>query len=165
MELHNTIQSVLAELEEAIALMDDQQYVMKSKHLFGATIGQHVRHIIELFQCLVVGYDTGVVNYDKRKRDYRLENDRLEAILFLHEMPELLGNSNKKITLQSSFGSEDECIEIDSNFVRELVYNLEHTIHHMALIRVGISELTDIIVPEKFGVAPSTIQYRKACAQ
>ena len=165
MTVHNSIASVFSELEEVISLIDDNQYTAKSKNLFNATIGQHVRHIVELFQCLIVGYDTGVVNYDKRKRDYTLENDRAIALLFLHELPVSLGKVNKSIVLESSFGNENESIEVESNFMRELIYNLEHTIHHMALIRVGIAELTDIVVSEKFGVAPSTIQYRKTCAQ
>jgi hypothetical protein len=165
MILHNSIESVFAELEDVISQMDDQQYVARSRNLFNATIGQHVRHIIELFQCLIAGYESGIVNYDKRKRDYVLETDRNIALVFLHEIPVSLAYDNRNIVLQSSFGNDEECIEVESNFVRELVYNLEHTIHHMALIRVGIAELTDIIVPEKFGVAPSTIQYRKACAQ
>ncbi|PQJ11134.1 hypothetical protein CJD36_014290 [Flavipsychrobacter stenotrophus] len=165
MTLQHTIESVFAELEEAIDRMTDQEYVTKSSHLFGATIGQHVRHIIELFQCLVEGYDTGVVNYDKRKRDYTIETDRRVAICFLHEIPLSIGIENRRILLQSSFGSDTESLDVESNFLRELVYNLEHTIHHMALIRVGIAELTKITVSEKFGVAPSTIQFRKTCVQ
>ncbi|MEM9648432.1 MAG: hypothetical protein AAF969_08120, partial [Bacteroidota bacterium] len=48
---------------------------------------------------------------------------------------------------------------------REVMYNLEHTIHHHALIKVGIQFFTDIPLPESFGVAPSTLQHRQACAQ
>ena len=45
------------------------------------------------------------------------------------------------------------------------MYNLEHAIHHHALIKVGLKIMTKIELPESFGVAPSTIQYRKVCAQ
>jgi hypothetical protein len=51
-----------------------------------------------------------------------------------------------------------------TNYYREMAYNLEHTIHHMALIRTGINDVSRISVPENFGVAISTMKYRKQCA-
>jgi hypothetical protein len=33
------------------------------------------------------------------------------------------------------------------------------------LIRVGITEIANIELPDDFGVASSTIKYRKQCAQ
>jgi hypothetical protein len=45
------------------------------------------------------------------------------------------------------------------------MYNLEHTIHHMALIRIGISEVSDIRLSENYGVASSTIKHLQSCAQ
>jgi hypothetical protein len=33
------------------------------------------------------------------------------------------------------------------------------------LIRVGINEIAEITLPDEFGVATSTIKYRKECAQ
>jgi uncharacterized damage-inducible protein DinB len=165
MHLHKIVADVFFELEEALLQISDEEYKMPSKHLFQSSIGQHVRHIIELFQCLVTGHETGVVNYDKRRRNYTIETERMVAITLMHQVIESIDRADRKIVLEASFGSDEEVIAIESNFVRELAYNLEHTIHHMALIRVGIAELTDVKVSEKFGVAPSTIQYRKACAQ
>ncbi|MBS1575551.1 MAG: hypothetical protein JST09_09640 [Bacteroidetes bacterium] len=37
--------------------------------LSGAAIVGHVRHVLEMFVCLQQGYETGMVNYEKRKRD------------------------------------------------------------------------------------------------
>ena len=52
-----------------------------------------------------------------------------------------------------------------TSFTRELFYCDEHTIHHLALIRVGINEIGGYQLNESFGVAPSTIKYRQSCAQ
>ena len=49
-----------------------------------------------------------------------------------------------------------------SNLDRELVYNIEHAIHHMALIKIGIKEVApQLQLPEGFGVANSTIRHKK----
>jgi hypothetical protein len=67
--LQNAIQNVFVQLTTTLDQLNRQQYSQPCLTLFNATIGQHVRHIIELFQCLENGYASGSVNYEKRKRD------------------------------------------------------------------------------------------------
>ena len=69
MLLKQPIQDVFHQLSKSLHQLTDREYAQPSNILFNATIGQHVRHIIELFLCLEKGYDEGVVNYEKRKRD------------------------------------------------------------------------------------------------
>jgi len=130
-----------------------------------SSIGQHVRHIIELYTCLEDGYTNGTVNYEKRKRDHRIENDKTLALALLDNIAEGLAKGNKSLVLEAAYGLDTEPVQFDTNYYREIAYNLEHTIHHMALIKVGIGEVSDMQVPGEFGVAPSTLQSRKACAQ
>jgi hypothetical protein len=68
MMLKQPIQHVFVQLSETLNQLSDEEYMQPSKILLNATIGQHVRHIIELFQCLEKGYDEGVVNYEKKKK-------------------------------------------------------------------------------------------------
>jgi hypothetical protein len=50
---------------------------------------------------------------------------------------------------------------ISTSFERELVYCLDHAIHHQALIKIGLKELDCVdLVNGNFGVAYSTIRYR-----
>jgi hypothetical protein len=43
-----------------------------------------------------------------------------------------------------------------------LAYCLEHTIHHQALIKIGLMELNLIhLIDQHFGVAPATIRFKK----
>ena len=72
MLLKQPIQKVFVQLSESLHQLTDAEYSQPSKILFNASIGQHVRHIIELFLCLEKGYENGVVNYEKRKRDYKI---------------------------------------------------------------------------------------------
>jgi hypothetical protein len=50
-----------------------------------------------------------------------------------------LEKENKKMELQQIINDK---ICIDSNYFRELLYNLEHCIHHQALIKVVVQSST-----------------------
>lgn len=166
MQLQQAVNNVFVQLSATLDQLSQEQYVQPCKTLFNATIGQHVRHIIELFQCLENGYGSGLVNYEKRKRDLSIETDKAFASGLLVEVHQGLDRSNKDLKLEACYDEHDpEPLTLDTNFYREVAYNLEHTIHHMALIRVGITEVSDIELPEEFGVASSTIKYRQQCAQ
>ena len=166
MQLQHAIKNVFVQLSESIEQLSSRQYTQPSKTLFNATIGQHVRHIIELFICLEKGYVNGVVNYEKRKRDLRFENDKDIAKELLHLIYKKLDKSDKELLLEAGYDDEStETITITTNYYREILYNLEHTVHHMALIRVGINEVSNIALPEDFGVASSTMKYRKTIHQ
>ena len=166
MLLKQPIQHVFVQLSETLDQLGDDEYIRPSKTLLNATIGQHMRHIIELFLCLEKGYDEGIVNYEKRARDYRIETDKVLASVLLKEVYKNIERPNKEIILEAEdYCDASEMITVPSNYYRELVYNLEHTIHHMALIRVGIKDVSSVNLPEEFGVAYSTVKYRKECAQ
>ncbi len=166
MQLQQAVNTVFVQLAESLLQISQQEYNQPCKTLFNNTIGQHVRHVIELFQCLEKGYELGVVNYEKRKRDQSIETDKALASRLLLEIHSGLEKPNKELTLEATYDDHStEPITIATNYFREIAYNLEHTIHHMALIRVGLTEATSIILPENFGVASSTVKYKKQCAQ
>lgn len=166
MLLQKSVQQVVGQLCDLLGQLTCQQYRQPSAILNGATIGQHVRHVAELFQCLLAGYQTGMVKYDNRNRDITIETDRMVAHETLVKVLAGLELKNRRLVLQPFYDEQEgNMLTVETNFYREVVYNLEHTIHHMALIRIGVQDVSDITLEESFGVAPSTIQYRKACAQ
>jgi len=166
MKIQKAIQNVFVQLSESIRELTLEEYTYPGNTLFNATIGQHVRHIIELFLELEKGYETGRVNYDKRKRDYTIETDKDVAIELLHDIYLHLKKFDKHLLLEANIDEHSsDTVLISTNYFRELMYNLEHTVHHMALIRVGINEVSSVVVPEDFGVASSTVKHKKACAQ
>jgi hypothetical protein len=165
-QLQHAVKTVLVQLSATISELTMEEYGQPCSNLFGNTIGQHVRHIIELFQCLEKGYDSGIINYEKRNRDKLIETDPKLACLMLPEIHTALVKPNRDLILEASYDEHNQgYLQIHTNFEREIAYNLEHTIHHMALIRVGVTEVSALTLPEEFGVAPSTVKYRKACAQ
>ena len=102
----------------------------------------------------------------KRKRDYNIETDKDLAIQLLKDIYHRLERPNIDLTMEAEdYEDVSGVVVIPSNYYREIAYNLEHTIHHMALIRVGINEVSSLVLPDEFGVAYSTIKFRKECAQ
>jgi hypothetical protein len=165
MKIEQTIRDVFHQLTDALQMLSDEQYSRRNKILFNASLGQHVRHIIELFVCLYDGYETGLVNYEKRKRDVRIESDKDLAIELMQMITNNLDKSNRDLLLESGYDDHTLSATVATNYYREIIYNLEHTVHHMALIRIGINEVSTITLPDGFGVASSTIKYRTECAQ
>ena len=166
MFIHQSIRNVFQQLGDSVSQLSDQAYRQPCSILQQATVGQHLRHVIELFICLYKGYDYGIVNYDKRDRDIRIETDRPFALYQLQQIVGCLERPDKELFLETLAGNDtEEPVLVRSNYYREIIYNLEHTVHHMALIRIGLSEVSAIQVPNEFGVASSTLKYRQACAQ
>lgn len=164
--LQESISNIFQQLGTALVGLTDAAYSMPSQHLFNATIGQHVRHIIELFIELNKGYITGVVNYEQRARDHRIETDKVFAAEMLAAILQDVNKEDKQLLLQAGYNSNGaDSIQVQTNYYRELAYNIEHAIHHMALIRIGINEISDLKLYQHFGIAPATIKYQQACAQ
>lgn len=161
--LINSITNGLDDLVSLLKQLPDKEYSRKCEHLSNATIGEHTRHIIEMFQCLEKNYKSGLVNYDKRERNLQIETNTNFAIEKINEIKKNLQKENKEIQLQQIIDGDE--IRIESNYFRELLYNLEHCIHHQALIKVAVLQCKQVQVDENFGVARSTIEYRNQCAQ
>ncbi|WP_395043341.1 DinB family protein [Flavobacterium sp.] len=158
-----SIQNTLNELSDLLTQLSSDDYTCPCFGLSNATIGEHTRHIIEMFQCLENQFEIGVINYDDRKRDYLIQTDILFAKQAIVEVIDKLDKPNKNLHLQQLVDGEELLIE--SNYNRELLYNLEHCIHHQALIKVAVLQNDSITIDENFGVARSTIEYKKQCAQ
>ncbi|GGH21281.1 hypothetical protein GCM10007423_02300 [Dyadobacter endophyticus] len=163
-QLTKSIQALLVQIGAMLDALSDEQYGRSLPVLSGASLGGHVRHVIEFFIELDRGYRTGDVNYDARRRDKAIEQQREVALAKLGSIAALLGKENKALLLTTA--TEAACFQVATNYERELVYNLEHAVHHMALMKIGMRALTSLPLPESFGVASSTIRYRQAqCAR
>lgn len=153
---------ILEQLENFIKLITDEEYQKKSTIFQGASPCMHIRHILEFYQCLIAGSDKNEIDYDKRKRNTLLETDKNEAIAILKQIKKKVSElKNKPLQLIVNFESEGSAhSSVTSSVERELTYNIEHAIHHMAIIKMGIAmQIPEFEFPENFDVAPSTIRY------
>jgi hypothetical protein len=161
-----TLQSLLRFLEQV-----DQPTYSKPLDVFnGSSLGGHTRHIIEFYHCLIKNYNKGVINYDLRERDKNIENDpELATVAVQNIITELKRiNLDDQVELHMSYDPQNNTVDtVISNVKREVIYNLEHTIHHMALLKIGVKvEAPQIELENEFGVAPSTIKFQQdSCAQ
>jgi hypothetical protein len=158
-----SINKGLNELINLLSQLSDAEYSNPCFELSGASIGEHTRHIVEMFQCLERNYELGIVNYDKRDRNTLIQTNTDFAIQIILDIKQNLQKENKNIELQQIIDGDE--IRIQSNYFRELLYNLEHCIHHQALIKVAVLKYNNVAVDDNFGVARSTIEYRNQCVQ
>jgi hypothetical protein len=161
--LITSIKENFNEIIYLLSYLNNSNYTCHHIELSNATIGEHTRHIIEMYQSLLNNYETGIINYDKRERNIALQTDTKYAINCINLLVSKLDKPNKELILQQ--GIEKIKYSISTNYERELLYNLEHSIHHQAMIKVAILKYPTLKLSENFGVAKSTIEYRNQCVQ
>lgn len=165
-ELKNAVKNVLDQLAAVMSQISEKDFKKPIDTLNNATVGQHIRHTLEFFTCLLDGYINGVVNYDKRNHDKGIETDKSQALTTLSGITSFIEkvDENHYFKLEVDYGIDMELTSsIATNFNRELAYNIEHAIHHMALIKIGIQAICPHVdMPANFGVANSTVKYNKS---
>lgn len=160
----------LAQVQFYLDALDDQAYQAHLEVLSYASIGAHTRHIIEFYQCLLDQCSGGKIDYDQRNRSNAIEEGTDTALAAIETIIDQVRaiDTDQRVKLAISYDSGSDYFElVDTSVERELVYNLEHVIHHLAIIKIGLAIIAPgLQIPEGFGVAPSTIKYQKStCAQ
>lgn len=151
----------LRSLRAVVEPMSDGLYGTPLEVLSDASIGQHVRHVLEFYICLFEQMESGTINYDKRKRNLTLESEVQYALETIEHIRHRIdtSRSDKPLQLTGDYGTDTPGpYLVNTNFQRELAYNLEHSIHHQALIKIGLRQLGLTTQNKDFGVAASTIR-------
>ena len=154
------LNTILKEQQHLLQKISPENYTLPITSLDGSTVGGHTRHIIEFLEVLLNSYFSDSINYDERKRNLELEENPQKAVETISKILSGINLPNKNLILHQTIGNIS--LEITTNFYRELLYNIEHCIHHQALIKVAFNEMKmSHLLNKNFGVAPSTIQYRE----
>ncbi|HRB54383.1 MAG TPA: DinB family protein [Bacteroidia bacterium] len=162
--LRKTTAEIISQVTDITEKLSNEEYASPVALLHGSSIGKHVRHIIEFYDCLLRGYETGTVDYDAREHNALLENDKALAVKTLQEINEKTTYCTEKpLMLSVNFSDQSEKANfISSSYERELIYNIEHVVHHAAIIKIALkNSFPHVIVPENFGVAYSTVRFNK----
>lgn len=160
------LQATLQQLDELLTQLNSEEYVQKDTILSGSSIGMHVRHIIEFVGCVLDGEKTGTICYDDRKRDEILQTDVQAVKQQINEISIRIDQVNQEQSIQLvGFYGVPKTFQynLTSSIERELAYNIEHAIHHMAMIKIAVNQLfPHITLDTQFGVAHSTLRHEQA---
>ncbi len=163
---HHTLKNLILFLEQ----IDAETYRQPLTLFNGSSLGEHTRHILEFYQCLLRQHSQHDINYDRRERNRSLQQEPNNAIEAIHQILYQLERVDLYQPLQLIVAYDtqnDDTDAMPTNMKREVTYCLEHAIHHMAIIKVGVlSNFPYIALPNDFGIAPSTIKHQQSvCVQ
>lgn len=154
--------NMLSQVADLVKKFNSEEFTESIGVLNNATIGQHVRHIVEFYVCLFEGSARGHVNYEDRERNILLETVPDFVLEKIEEYQHILENENLEKQIQFKHLIGDLLFEIPSSLGRELIYLSEHSIHHFALIKIGMAQaFPEKSLPLNFGVADSTVRYSR----
>lgn len=162
-------------LEQGLALLEELDVSLYDKaqpSVYLSSAGSHFRHLLEFYDRFLEGLKVGKVDYDLRQRESAIETDPVAAQERLVAVIEDLRRLDREpagllVKSDSDGGAAAEPPWTRSTASRELQALLSHTLHHYALIAIGL-RLNGVDPGEEFGVAPSTLRYwkeQRACAR
>lgn len=154
----------LEELRALLSILPSDLYKMAQSTLNGSTVGQHIRHILEFYTCLLEGLKSGCICYDKRARDLNIEQVPAYAIEVIGVIENVLQrlDSDHSLTLELCLytgDSDSNTTKIETSLKRELAYVFDHALHHQAIFKRLLIEHNIQLTPD-FGVAASTLRAR-----
>jgi len=175
---HDPVGPNVDALRRTLALVErltDEQYDHVERRLSSASIGAHVRHVLDHYRLFLDGLPGGEVDYDARERDTDVEHSAAAAAAEARRLIAALGAlaagagaggaagwAGRPLRVRQQ-GDEvpGRCDGCDSHVERELLFLLSHAVHHQALIAV-LARVQGLDVPELFGVAPSTASWQRS---
>ena len=165
MKLQDVSIEILDQLTDLAGQFGQDDYTKPLDMLSANSVGRHLRHILEFYELAVRASQTGKLNYDQRDRNMSLENDPKVAIAKMKELIVLMRimNEDMVLKLEASYSSDTRHdVRITTTFYRELLYNVEHAVHHMAIIAIAVKvNFTQIRLSENFGIAYSTVKHNQ----
>lgn len=149
--------------KDCLQSLSDEQYNWAAAPHITSTIGEHFRHLLDLFHAINLA-DGKAIDYNFRRRGHAVEKCRKTAIKEIdHLIRWLECMSRVELVEPVSIFTEVSMTETQahsmvSTLERELTFVALHANHHFAMAKVTIS-LLDLKVSDSFGLAPNTLSY------
>ena len=156
------ISAITHNLERGVKLLsaiDDSQYDDSSVAPYYSSIGIHMRHILDVFDCIFDGLETKKVDLSARKRNELAEKKVVFGLQYFEEVIEKL-ESLKSADLDVKVEVKDDLglgmITANYTLASALIQAHSHAIHHFASIGYIISQLGIHLPDADFGYNPTT---------
>ncbi|MEW7279239.1 DinB family protein [Aquimarina sp. 2201CG1-2-11] len=156
------ISSINHNLSSAITLLksiDSHVYCDTSVEPYCSSIGDHIRHTLDFFDCIIDGLDSNNIDLTARKRDQVLSTNKDSAINYMYELQETLlsystVNTDYLLHVTDHMGKG----KVTVNYTLEsiLTHANSHAVHHYATIGYILCQLGIEVKIPGFGYNPTT---------
>ena len=144
---------------DLIGFISDEQFRDKTVPPYHSSIGCHMRHILDIFDCILTGLDAGKVDLTARSRNVTVETDKAACQAYLASVLERL-NSLRTADLEQLIDVTDDlglgCVTCKYTLGAALVQAHSHAIHHFAALGYVNSCLGINMPAAEFGYNPTT---------
>lgn len=154
----------IGQCEQVVRQLSDHDYARSLQPYVQSSIGEHVRHVLDIYNALMSASDSGVIDYNLKRRGSDIETRRTEALHEIAKIQQWL-QQLKTAAMETTLIVRSELTlcsrniaDINSSLRRELVFAASHVIHHCALIGV-CARLCNLSTDDLFGVAPATASH------
>lgn len=156
------ILTIVKNLEKGVNLLEslsDNEYSKNSTPPYYSSIGSHIRHILDVYHCILIGLENKYVDLTNRNRNAIQEKSTKEGLLYLQQIInkiQLISSKDleKQIVLADDLG--DGKIEVTYSLAAILMQAHSHKIHHYAIIGFLIYDLGIELPDTDFGYNPTT---------
>lgn len=154
------IQSTIATLfktKSILSIISDKLISDISIPPYYSSIGSHIRHILDFYDCILTG--NYHIDLTARKRNLEVESDCIKALEYYNTIIKKLNSITEKDLDRIVFVTDDLGLgktEIKYTFSALLAQANSHTIHHYAIINYILEGLGVCIKDDSFGYNPTT---------
>lgn len=162
MEIKNIAIELLEQVKEICSSLNTEEYAQPLLILGNTSLGAHNRHCIEFFQMLMHGNSSGIISYDNRKHDKEIEINPQYALETINDICKFLNSAaDTDLLLEVDYPQSGVSTTVETTLKREIIYNIEHLVHHMAIVKIGIKvNFPQLKLKSSFGIAQSTIAFQ-----
>lgn len=156
------IPAIVKNLERGVILiksMSDEEYSNNSTPPYYSSIGIHMRHILDVFQCVLSGLDKGQIDLSERQRNELAETKVSVGLDYFDHVIDQLKNLentdlNGEVVVSDDLGLG--MVSAKYTLAAALIQAHSHAIHHFASIGYIVSQQGISLPDADFGYNPTT---------
>lgn len=155
----DSLLNTLYKSKDLLVKLNNDSYCCKEVGPYYSSVGSHIRHILDFYNCIFKGLEARHVDLTLRERNQVIERDCNCAISEIDAIATKLKSLNS-VDFSILLNVEDDLgngsVTIQYTLGALLAQANGHTIHHYAIIGYIMDRLDVVIEDENFGYNPTT---------